>query len=79
MTTSIAYADEIRSVRLEQGDTAPFPGTLYNEAGDREINLVLLEAEEYEKALGRMERQNGFWKTVAGIASIVAGVLYVTR
>ena len=51
VTISTGYADEINSVRLELGQQAPYSGTLYNEAADREINLALTENFEYEQAL----------------------------
>ena len=51
MTISTGYADEINSVRVNQGDIVPFDGTLYNPPADAEINIALTENFEYEQAL----------------------------
>lgn len=73
VTISTVYAGEPNSVRLDIGDCATFPGTLYNYEADAEYNLVLIENEEYEKALWEAvdSRNKFFFWAIGGTVTTI--------
>jgi len=78
VTISTGSADELNSVRLDIGQAAPFTGTLYNEAADREINLALTENGEYEKALmAAVDARNRYkiWAMGSTVTTIILLIL----